>query len=326
MKKLAIAALLASAFNAGAYADDPSPAVSRAALTENVVHVGIGVVPGTTKCAAPGELSNTGDGSASCEAKTLTGQLSNVSQRGATDPSNSAYHVIVPPPPQFVPTKVWDDGKFTYIQLRSPYNAELPVVLAENEPGQFELLNARWDEKSARFEIPKLITRVVMKLGEKYVEIDRTKVDQEPTFERAVWPQDRPVTLGSACDDVYNGTYGNTATGQTLICAGKHWKDGKSLPQAQLQISYVDHNSKGMEASNGFLNFVGVANLASTSSVLVDATVDTLNPDGTAHVTADIVSQQAPTIHVDRTVLIGQTTTVGQIRDQDVLLLVNPVQ
>jgi hypothetical protein len=326
MKKLAIGTLLAGALSAGAYAAPPAQLDNGAMPAGQVVEIGNGVVPGTTTCTLPGAITETGAGVAYCEAKTRTWQLASVSQPGAADPGNSDYQVILSPPPTFVPTKVWDDGKFTYIQLRAPYNGDLPVVLAENEPGNFELLNAKWDQKSARFVIPGLITRAVMKLGDKYVEIDRTKTAQAPTLVREVWPQDRPVILGSDCEDVYNGAFGNTTAGQTLVCAGKHWRDGKSLPQAQLQINYVDRNSKGVDASSSFLNFVGVTNLQQRGSVITAAAVDALSSDGTAHVTADIMSPGATTLHVDRTVLIGQATTVGQIREQDVQMLVNPVQ
>lgn len=326
MKKLTIAMFLAGALNVGAFATEQAQNDGSAIMAGSMVHTTSSVVPGTTNCTVPGAITDTGDGVAYCEAKTHTWQLSNTSETNVGNPSTSDYHVIVPPPPQFVPTKVWDDGKFTYIQLSSPYNGDLPVVFAENEPGQFELLNARWDEKSARFVIPRLINRVVMRLGDTHVEIDRTKVEPTPTLVRKVWPQNSPVSLGSACEDVYNGAYGETTAGQTLICASKQWKDGKSLPQAQLQINYIDRTTKGMEASNGFLNFVGVSNLANVSGVLVDATVDTLNPDGTAHVTADIMRGHAPTLHVERNVTIGQATTVGQFGEQDVQMLVNRVQ
>lgn len=41
----------------------------------------------------------------------------------ADEPFSTKYQIVVPPAPQFTPTKVWDDGKFTYIQLRAPYTA-----------------------------------------------------------------------------------------------------------------------------------------------------------------------------------------------------------
>ncbi|MBB5546608.1 TrbG/VirB9 family P-type conjugative transfer protein [Paraburkholderia fungorum] len=177
VKKLTIAMLLTGAFSAGAYAADSAEADGGAMLAESVVHVGPGVVL-STKCVVPGEITSTDAGMVYCEAKSHTWQLWNVSHADDANSSSSDYHVYVPPPPRFVPTKVWDDGKFTYIQLRAPYNGDLPAVFSETDDGKFALLNAKWDEKSARFVIPNLIDRVIMRVGAKSVEIDRATAGQ----------------------------------------------------------------------------------------------------------------------------------------------------
>jgi type IV secretory pathway VirB9-like protein len=92
----------------------------------------------------------------------------------AGEPFSTKYQIVVPPAPQFTPTKVWDDGKFTYIQLRAPYHGELPVVFEQLDDGEFAVVDARWDERTSRFVLPKLIDRVVLRLEEKHVEIDRS--------------------------------------------------------------------------------------------------------------------------------------------------------
>lgn len=92
----------------------------------------------------------------------------------ADEPFSTKYQIVVPPAPQFTPTKVWDDGKFTYIQLRAPYHGDLPVVLEELDGGKYALVNARWDEKASCFVVPKLIDRVVLRMDEKHVEINRS--------------------------------------------------------------------------------------------------------------------------------------------------------
>lgn len=184
MKKLFTTLILAGAFNAVAYAAAPAHLVDGALPVENTVRAGPGVVPGTTRCDTPGSLTSAADALAYCDAATHTWQLLKLTGAGIAEATISDYHIILPPPPQFVPTKVWDDGKSTYIQLRAPYSGELPAIFAEIEPGQHELLNAQWDEKSSCFVIPNLITRVVMRAGAKYVEIDRTKTDHRATLVR----------------------------------------------------------------------------------------------------------------------------------------------
>lgn len=92
----------------------------------------------------------------------------------ADEPFSTKYQIVVPPAPQFTPTKVWDDGKFTYIQLRAPYHGDLPAVLEQLDDGKYAVVDARWDEKTSRFVLPKLIDRVVLRLDEKHVEIDRS--------------------------------------------------------------------------------------------------------------------------------------------------------
>ena len=92
----------------------------------------------------------------------------------ADEPVGAHYQIVVPPPPPFVPTKVWDDGKFTYIQLASPYHGELPAIISEPEPGKFALVQFRWDPKTSQFVVQQLVDRLVLKAGDRYVEINRS--------------------------------------------------------------------------------------------------------------------------------------------------------
>ncbi|PNE59701.1 hypothetical protein A8H39_00710 [Paraburkholderia fungorum] len=144
-------------------------------------------------------------------------------------------------------------------------------------------------------------------------------------YVREVWPQDQAVTLNASCDDIYNGAIGNTVDRQAMICAGGRWQDGKSLPQASLSITYRDHQSKAMVESRGFVNFVGVTSLSGSSTVVVAATVDSLDANGTAHVTFDVNGDRVESMHVDRAVPVGIPTVVGQSNGKDVELVVKPL-
>ena len=84
------------------------------------------------------------------------------------------YQIFDSPAPQFAPIKVWDDGKFVYIQLKAPYNGEIPTVLAGRQPGKFALVDARWDQKTSQFVVSELVDRLVLRLDDKYVEINRS--------------------------------------------------------------------------------------------------------------------------------------------------------
>jgi hypothetical protein len=92
----------------------------------------------------------------------------------ADEPVSASYRILVPPAPQFVPTKVWDDGVFTYIQLRAPYHGDLPAVFEVLDGGQFAVVDAKWDEAESRFVVRKIIDRVELRLDEKHVDIVRS--------------------------------------------------------------------------------------------------------------------------------------------------------
>jgi len=92
----------------------------------------------------------------------------------AVEPNSTSYKIIVPPLPQFVPTKVWDDGKFTYIQLQAPYHGDLPAVFEVLDDGKLAVVDAKWDEATSSFVVRKIIDRVELRLSDKHVEIDRS--------------------------------------------------------------------------------------------------------------------------------------------------------
>ena len=86
----------------------------------------------------------------------------------------SAYKISIAPSPEFVPTNVWDDGKFTFIELRKPYRGALPSVFLLSEEGKRELVNFKWDEQNSRLEIQRLFERAVLVLGDKSVVVSRS--------------------------------------------------------------------------------------------------------------------------------------------------------
>ncbi|MEW6343004.1 MAG: TrbG/VirB9 family P-type conjugative transfer protein [Pseudomonadota bacterium] len=92
----------------------------------------------------------------------------------ADESFSQKYQIVVPPAPQFTPTKVWDDGKFTHIQLRAPYHGDLPAVFESFDDGRFAVVDTKWDQATSQIVVRKIIDHVVLRLGEKHVEIDRS--------------------------------------------------------------------------------------------------------------------------------------------------------
>jgi type IV secretory pathway VirB9-like protein len=86
---------------------------------------------------------------------------------------NTNYKVSLPSPPEFYPTKVWDDGKFTFVELKKQYAGELPAVFLQDEDGQLSLVNFFWDPKTSSLVIKGLIQRVVLISGNKRISISR---------------------------------------------------------------------------------------------------------------------------------------------------------
>lgn len=90
-----------------------------------------------------------------------------------TSVSGSSYKISVSATPAFVPTRVWDDAKVTFIELPKPFRGELPIVLAQPEDGSNQLVNYQWDESNSRFVVQRLFDRAVLVLGEKRVVVSR---------------------------------------------------------------------------------------------------------------------------------------------------------
>lgn len=91
----------------------------------------------------------------------------------AGEASGSSYEIRVPSAPRFVPSKVWDDGRFTYIELQKPYHGEIPIVRAVGDDGSREMVNFQWDEQNSRFVVLRLVDKAELVLGEKKVFINR---------------------------------------------------------------------------------------------------------------------------------------------------------
>lgn len=92
------------------------------------------------------------------------------------EPNSASYKIVMPAPPPFVPTKVWDDGKFTYIQLPAPYHGDLPAVFEVLDDGKLAVVDARWDGDTSRFVARKVVDHVQLRLDDIHVEIDRSRV------------------------------------------------------------------------------------------------------------------------------------------------------
>lgn len=92
----------------------------------------------------------------------------------ADEPSDAVYKISVQSSPAFVPSKVYDDGKFTYIQLQKPYTGALPVVSAVAADGSREVVNFKWDEQNSRLIVMGLLDRAVLVRGDEVVSIDHS--------------------------------------------------------------------------------------------------------------------------------------------------------
>ncbi|MFM0742150.1 TrbG/VirB9 family P-type conjugative transfer protein [Paraburkholderia xenovorans] len=92
----------------------------------------------------------------------------------AEESSGAAYKISVPAVPAFVPSKVYDDGKFTFIQLQKPYRGALPVVFAVAADGSREVVNFRWDDQNSRLVVSGVLERVVLMNGDEVVTINRS--------------------------------------------------------------------------------------------------------------------------------------------------------
>lgn len=92
----------------------------------------------------------------------------------ADESSGDVYKISVPAAPTFVPSRVYDDGKFTFIQLQKPYRGVLPVVFAVASDGSREVVNFKWDEQNSRLVVMGLIDHAVLVHGDEVVAINRT--------------------------------------------------------------------------------------------------------------------------------------------------------
>lgn len=82
------------------------------------------------------------------------------------------HYAVHVPQPSFVPQRVYDDGKVTYIEFdRAP--AEFPAVFELAKDGSKILKNYVYEEKLNRFRINGLFERGELRIGNEVVYLNR---------------------------------------------------------------------------------------------------------------------------------------------------------
>jgi len=119
--------------------------------------------------------------------------------------------------------------------------------------------------------------------------------------------------MDAKCADENNGTFGETASHQPVICANGKWQDAKAVPMASVGISKYNA-AKKFESFYSGAAFVGARNVTQASDghgqVTLVATVVALNPDNTAHVVLDL-DDAGWQKHVDETVPLDTATPIA---------------
>lgn len=110
-----------------------------------------------------------------------------------------------------------------------------------------------------------------------------------------------------------NGTFGETASHQTVICANGKWQDAKTVPVASVGITKYTTDKK-FAASYAADSHVGTRHVQQNSDghgqFTLFATVVAFNPDSTAHVVIDI-DDAGWQKHVDATVPVDAATAIA---------------
>ncbi|WP_143311413.1 hypothetical protein [Burkholderia pseudomallei] len=130
------------------------------------------------------------------------------------------------------------------------------------------------------------------------------------------------ATLGTAhaaqvmnvsCADENNGTFGETASHQPVICANGKWQDAKTVPVASVGITKYSA-AKKLEASYAADSYVGTRHIQQNSDghgqFTLVSTVVAFNPDNTAHVVIDF-DDAGWQKHVDATVPVNAATAIA---------------
>lgn len=119
--------------------------------------------------------------------------------------------------------------------------------------------------------------------------------------------------MDASCADVNNGTFGETASHQPVICANGKWQDAKTVPVASVDITKYSA-AKKFEASYAADSFVGTRNIRQNSDghgqFTLVATVVAFNADNTAHVVIDF-DDAGWQKHVDATVPMNAATAIA---------------
>ena len=88
-------------------------------------------------------------------------------------PSSAKFIVTQTSAPAFVPTDIWDDGRFTFIALPQAYRGALPAVFVLAEDGSPSIANFRWDEPNTRFVVQNVHQNIKLALGDQSVAVKR---------------------------------------------------------------------------------------------------------------------------------------------------------
>ncbi|MBN3814090.1 hypothetical protein [Paraburkholderia sp. Ac-20347] len=119
--------------------------------------------------------------------------------------------------------------------------------------------------------------------------------------------------MNAKCADENNGTFGETASHQQVLCANGMWQDAKAVPMASVDITKY-RPSPTFEASYRATGFVGTRKIFQNSDghgqFTLVAPVVALNPDNTAHVVIDLDDSGLPK-HMDATVPLDAATAIA---------------
>lgn len=119
--------------------------------------------------------------------------------------------------------------------------------------------------------------------------------------------------MGTTCADNNNGTFGETALRQPVICSSGQWQDATTVPMASVEITKYSAD-KTFEASYVDNAFVGTRSIRQrideVGQFTLIATVEAVNPDNTAQVAIDLDDFKWHK-HIDATVPLDVATAIA---------------
>ncbi len=119
--------------------------------------------------------------------------------------------------------------------------------------------------------------------------------------------------VDASCADTNNGTFGETALHQVVICANSKWQDATTVPVAIVEITKYNF-AKKFKASYAATSFVGTRSIGQhsdgQSQFTLGTTVVAFNADKTAHVVIDF-EEAGWQKRVDAIVPMNATTTIA---------------